>query len=219
MKLKLAIFTLAALASTSTATTSRSSHLRTQATDTPTPEPVSVKGSIDDAQSSTGCPCQEEQTDCKCGHVPAMVEHGHFANNDYLTKLDALHDGAKHYEPTLMPHGYFGKGEKKEPKNMPEEKPNMVPPGHFAKVAAALRDVRLAKTFGTVLTQKEGVCQILDRVTQLGRFIYEAETTIETGIAGSGKAITDVLDVVCPLVSVNPSLKTSTVWIFEILTG
>jgi hypothetical protein len=161
-----------------------------------------VKGSVDDAVSATGCPCQEGQTDCNCGHIPTMVEHGHFANNAYMTKLSEMHDGEKHYKPTILPHGYFGKDEeeKKMPKEIPEEKPNMVPPGHFAKVAAALRDSQLAKTFGTVETQKEGACKILDHVTNLGRFVYEAETTVENGISESGKAINGLLDVLCPLI-------------------
>jgi hypothetical protein len=131
-----------------------------------------------------------------------MVEHGHFADNEYQTKLSELHGGDKHYKPTMMPHGYFGVGEDepKEPKEMPEETPNMVPPGHFAKVAAAVRDARLAKTFGTVKTQKEEACGVLDRVVELGRFVYEAEQTVESGIEGSGKAINGLLDVLCPLI-------------------
>jgi hypothetical protein len=168
-----------------------------------TTDPVPVKGSIDDAKTAAGCPCLPDQKDCGCGHVPTMVEHGHFANNKYQTQLGEMHDGEKHYQPTLMPHGYFDKDnneEPTEPKEMPEEKPNMVPPGHFAKVAAALRDEHLSKTFGTVATQKEGACDILERVTKLGRFVYEAETTVENGIAGSGTAINNLLDVVCPLI-------------------
>ena len=101
----------------------------------------------------------------------------------------------------MMPHGYFGEAEPQvDPKEMPEEAPNMVPPGHFAKVAAAVRDARLSKTFGTIKTQKESACDILDHVVDLGRFVYEAEQTVDGGIAGAGTAITGLLDVVCPLI-------------------
>jgi hypothetical protein len=132
-----------------------------------------------------------------------MVEHGHFANNEYQQKLHDLHDGAKHYVPTVVPHGYFGVDKDDAPKTpdeMPEEKPNMVPPGHFAKVAKAIRDARLSKTFGSEKSQKEGACDILDHVLDLGRFIYEAEQTVDKGIAGAGTAINGLLDVVCPLI-------------------
>jgi hypothetical protein len=101
----------------------------------------------------------------------------------------------------MMPHGYFGEAEPQvDPKEMPEEAPNMVPPGHFAKVAAAVRDARLSKTYGTIKTQKESACDILDHVVDLGRFVYEAEQTVDGGIAGAGTAITGLLDVVCPLI-------------------
>ena len=202
-KMKTIVAALTLLAASTTATNAGSRSLRSQHRDEPEAAPaVNVKGSVDDAVSSDGCPCSEDQIDCDCGHVPTMVEHGHFADNEYQQKLHDLHNGEKHYVPTVVPRGYFGVGEEEQkvPKEMPEEKPNMVPPGHFAKVAQAIRDARLSKTFGSEKTQKEGACDILDHVLDLGRFIYEAEQTVEQGIADAGTAINGLLDVVCPLI-------------------
>ena len=127
--MKTIVAALTLLAASTTATNAGSRSLRSQHRDEPEAAPaVNVKGSVDDAVSSDGCPCSEDQIDCDCGHVPTMVEHGHFADNEYQQKLHDLHNGEKHYVPTVVPRGYFGVGEEEQkvPKEMPEEKPNMV---------------------------------------------------------------------------------------------
>jgi hypothetical protein len=139
----------------------------------------------------------------QCGHKPAMVERGHFAKNAFSTKL-AGPKFKDSYHPALVPPGTFNATLHKqlqEPLKTPLlEKPNMVPPGHFAHVARTKAEIRAAMNNRDLPAQQAGTCKILDKVVTMARFVYEVESSTADGIDKSGQAISKLMDLMCPLV-------------------
>ncbi len=167
--------------------------------DTDPATPTDIKSEVA-AQTDEGC------DGVQCGHEPKMVERGHFAHNVYLNKL-AAHKKEKGdtYHPALVPPGTFnGTLHKllKEPlKNPLLERPNMVPPGHFAHVAKKEAELKaLAGGVQNLPAQQAGTCKILDKIVTMARFVYEVESNTADGIDKSGEAIVKLLDLMCPLV-------------------
>jgi len=152
------------------------------------------------AQSDSGC------DGVQCGHQPRMVERGHFAHNVYLNKLAAVSkDKPETYHPALVAPGTFNGTLHKllqEPlKNPLQEKPNMVPPGHFANVAKKEAELKaLAGGVKDLAAQQAGTCKILDKIVTMARFVYEVESNTADGIDKSGEAIVKLLELMCPLV-------------------
>lgn len=139
----------------------------------------------------------------QCGHKPAMVERGHFAHHAYLSKL-ADPKFKDSYHPALVPPGTFNATLHKqlqEPLKTPLlEKPSMVPPGHFAKVARTKAEVAASMQNKDLPSQQAGTCKILDKVVTMARFVYEVESSTADGIDKSGQAIAKLMDLMCPLV-------------------
>ncbi len=170
----------------------------------PVAEDASTPGDIKSevaAQNDEGC------DGVQCGHQPRMVERGHFAHNVYLNKLAAKAKEGKGdtYHPALVPPGTFNGTLHKllqEPlKNPLQEKPNMVPPGHFANVARKEAELKaLAGPVKDLAAQQAGTCKILDKVVTMARFVYEVESNTADGIDKSGQAIVKLLELMCPLI-------------------
>ena len=134
-------------------------------------------------------------------HVPTMIPRGTFAARKFETKLSKLHGGAEHYVPAVVPEGTLSGLEKpdpKDPKTMPVEMPNMVPSGHFARVAQQVRSQKMSRTFGDDRSQKQGACDVLSTLVEMGRFVYEAEYTATKGVEKAGEAILQMHNIVCP---------------------
>ena len=133
-------------------------------------------------------------------HVPQMVDRGTFAARKFENRLRALHNGTEHYVPAVVPEGTLTGivPPEKEPKRMPHEMPNMVPSGHFARVAQQMRTQKMSKMFGDDRSQKQGLCDVLGTVVEMGRFVYEAEYTSANGVEKAGEAILKMHDIVCP---------------------
>merc|ERR1712072_1280883 len=170
----------------------------------PVAEDASTPGDIKSevaAQNDEGC------DGVQCGHQPRMVERGHFAHNVYLNKLatKAKEGKGDTYHPALVPPGTFNGTLHKllqEPlKNPLQEKPNMVPPGHFANVAMKEAELRaMAGGAQNLPEQQVGTCKMLDKIVTMARFVYEVESNTADGIDKSGQAIVKLLELMCPLV-------------------
>ena len=133
-------------------------------------------------------------------HVPTMIPRGTFAARKFASDLTRLHGGAEHYVPAVVPEGTLSGIEQpaKSPKSMPIEKPNMVPSGHFARVAQQMRSQKMSRLFGDDKSQKQGTCDVLGSLVQMGRFIYEAEYTATEGVEKAGEALLKMHEIVCP---------------------
>lgn len=134
-------------------------------------------------------------------HVPTMIPRGTFAARKFEHKLSKLHGGAEHYVPAVVPEGTLSGIEAptpKDPKAMPIETPNMVPPGHFARVAQQVRAQKMSRLFGDDRSQKQGTCDVLSTLVELGRFVYEAEFTASRGVEKAGEAVLQMHQIVCP---------------------
>jgi len=130
-----------------------------------------------------------------------MIPRGTFAAHKFENKLSKLHGGAEHYVPAVVPEGTLSGIEPpapKDPKKMPIEMPNMVPSGHFARVAEQIRSQKMARLFGDDKSQKQGTCDVLSTVVEMGRFVYEAEYTATRGIEKAGEAVLQLHNIVCP---------------------
>jgi hypothetical protein len=134
-------------------------------------------------------------------HVPTMIPRGTFAAQKFENKLSKLHGGAEHYVPAVVPEGTLSgiaPPAPKDPKTMPIEMPNMVPSGHFARVAEQMRSQKMSRLFGDDRSQKQGTCDVLSTLVEMGRFVYEAEYTATRGIEKAGEAVLQMHNIVCP---------------------